>query len=145
MRRRLNELTETQRWVHHVADLDKREELTIPPPSLRAPWTSPSSPSAGEPRRFSCRSKPEFERLTFSAISFGVDHGPLAARVHMTRCGFSTYPCICLEPHLSDDLLTGNHDQDSQQTGGAEAQGSRHCGDPIAAWATASCRKKPAL
>jgi hypothetical protein len=59
MRRRLNELTETQRWENHVADLYKREELTIPPPSLHAPWTSPSSPLAGEPRRFSCRSKPE--------------------------------------------------------------------------------------
>jgi hypothetical protein len=60
------------------------------------------------------------ELLTFSSISFGaqIDRGPLAARVRMTRCGFSTYPCIYLKPRLSDDSLTSNHDQDSQQTDG---------------------------
>jgi hypothetical protein len=60
------------------------------------------------------------ELLTFSSISFGaqIDRGPLVARVHMTCRGSSTYPCICLEPRLSDDSLTGNHDQDSQQTDG---------------------------
>ena len=53
------------------------------------------------------------ELLTFSSISFGgqIDRGPPS--------GFSTYPCICVEPRLSDDSLTGNHDQDSQQTDGA--------------------------
>jgi hypothetical protein len=61
------------------------------------------------------------ELLTLSSISFGaqIDRGPRAARVHMTCRGSSTYPCICLEPRLSNDSLTGNHDQDSQQTDGA--------------------------
>lgn len=30
MRRRLHELAETQRWVHHVVDLDSGEVLTTP-------------------------------------------------------------------------------------------------------------------
>jgi hypothetical protein len=30
LRRQLNELVETQRWVHHVADLNSGEVLTFP-------------------------------------------------------------------------------------------------------------------
>ena len=85
------------------------------------------------------------ERLTFSAISFGaqIDRGPLAARVHMTCRGSSTYPRICLDPHLSDDSLTVTMTKIAKRMG-HEAQRSRNCGDPVTARVAASCRRKPA-
>ena len=75
--------------------------------------------------------------MTVGSISFGaqIDRGPQAAfppiLVSVSSPAFQTI--------RSPITMT----KIAKRTG-HEAQRSRNCGDPIAAWATASCRRKPA-
>ena len=86
------------------------------------------------------------ELLTFSSISCGaqIDRGPLAARVHMTRCGFSTILVSVSSPAFQTIRSPVTMTKIANKMMGHEAQRSRNCGDPITAWAAVSCRRKPA-